>query len=189
MEIDTDRIDEAVLALLYLGLHDRYRVWKGFDWNAMDRLHEKGLISDPVGKAKSVVFTEEGLRARPSASFASCSRPAAERSRAPLRHTLVRRSRTSGLVSHAVGVGHPRGEAELLELADVPPLEVDLGPRLAARAHEHDPLVLQPAAPGHLGEAAGEHARAAVHVLDLPPHEPVALRFSRHDARAAGAAQ
>jgi hypothetical protein len=27
----------------------------------MDRLHEKGFISDPVGKAKSVVFTEEGL--------------------------------------------------------------------------------------------------------------------------------
>jgi hypothetical protein len=62
MEIDTDRIDEAVLALLYLGLHDRYRAWKGFDWAAMDRLHEKGFISDPVGKAKSVVFTEEGLR-------------------------------------------------------------------------------------------------------------------------------
>src|SRR3954470_21596078 len=61
MEIDTIRIDEAVLALLYLGLHDRYRAWKGFDWAAMDRLHEKGMISDPVGKAKSVVFTEEGL--------------------------------------------------------------------------------------------------------------------------------
>ncbi len=27
----------------------------------MNRLHEKGLISDPVGKAKSVLFTEEGL--------------------------------------------------------------------------------------------------------------------------------
>lgn len=26
----------------------------------MNRLHEKGMISDPVGKAKSVVFTEEG---------------------------------------------------------------------------------------------------------------------------------
>ena len=52
----------ATLALLYLGLHDRYRAWKGFDWDAMERLHEKGLISDPVGKAKSVVFTEEGLR-------------------------------------------------------------------------------------------------------------------------------
>ena len=62
MEIDTDRIDEAVLALLHLGLHDGCRAWKGFDWAAMDRLHEKGLISDPVGKARSVVFIEEGLR-------------------------------------------------------------------------------------------------------------------------------
>lgn len=26
------------------------------------RLHEKGYITDPVGKAKSVVFTEQGLR-------------------------------------------------------------------------------------------------------------------------------
>jgi hypothetical protein len=39
MEIDTDRIDQAVLVLLYLGLHDGYRAWKGFDWAAMDRLH------------------------------------------------------------------------------------------------------------------------------------------------------
>jgi hypothetical protein len=62
MEIDTDRIDQAVLALLYLGRHDRWRAWKSFDWAAMDRLHKKGLISDPVGKAKSVVFTDEGLR-------------------------------------------------------------------------------------------------------------------------------
>jgi hypothetical protein len=28
----------------------------------MGRLHQKGYISDPVGKAKSVLFTEEGLR-------------------------------------------------------------------------------------------------------------------------------
>jgi Mn-dependent DtxR family transcriptional regulator len=27
----------------------------------MNRLHEKGLISDPVGRAKSVVLTDEGL--------------------------------------------------------------------------------------------------------------------------------
>jgi hypothetical protein len=60
--IDTDRIDEAVLALLYLGLHDGNRAWKGFDWDAMARLHEKGFITDPVGKAKSVALTEEGLR-------------------------------------------------------------------------------------------------------------------------------
>ncbi len=62
MDIDTDRIDQAVLALLHLGLHDGCRAWKGFDWDAMGRLHKKGLISDPVGKAKSVVLTEEGLR-------------------------------------------------------------------------------------------------------------------------------
>lgn len=58
--LDPDRIDDAVLALLHLGLHDGFRAWKGFDWEAMNRLHEKGMISDPVGKAKSVVFTEEG---------------------------------------------------------------------------------------------------------------------------------
>jgi hypothetical protein len=28
----------------------------------MDQLHAKGFITDPVGKARSVVFTEEGLR-------------------------------------------------------------------------------------------------------------------------------
>ena len=61
MTIDTDRIDDCVLALLLLGRHDGERVWKTFDWNAMGRLHQKGLISDPVGRAKSVVLTTEGL--------------------------------------------------------------------------------------------------------------------------------
>ena len=60
MKLDTDRIDDAVLALLLLGLHEDDRAWKSFDWDAMNRLHEKGWISDPVGKAKSVVFTPEG---------------------------------------------------------------------------------------------------------------------------------
>ena len=62
MNIDTDKIDEAVLALLYLTLHDGSRAWKGFDWEAMNRLHEKGFISSPVGKAKSVLLTEKGLQ-------------------------------------------------------------------------------------------------------------------------------
>lgn len=62
MDIDRDHIDEAILALLFLGRHDGMRTWKSFDWAAMERLHAKGLISDPVGKAKSVVFTDEGLR-------------------------------------------------------------------------------------------------------------------------------
>lgn len=61
MNIDTERIDDAVLALLYLTLHDGVRAWKGHDWNAMNRLYEKGLISDPVGKTKSVILSEHGL--------------------------------------------------------------------------------------------------------------------------------
>ncbi|WP_420391040.1 DUF6429 family protein [Marinobacter sp.] len=60
MEIDEEKVDEAVLALLYLTLHDESRAWKSFDWEAMNRLHEKGLIQNPVGKAKSVVFTDKG---------------------------------------------------------------------------------------------------------------------------------
>lgn len=62
MDYDADRVDEAVLALLHLTLHEGARTWKSFDWETMNRLHEKGYISNPVGKAKSVVLTEEGLR-------------------------------------------------------------------------------------------------------------------------------
>ena len=44
-----DKIDEAVLGLLYLGIFERdpmmgARTWKSFDWDAMERLHRKGLI-------------------------------------------------------------------------------------------------------------------------------------------------
>ena len=68
VSIDTDRVDEAVLALLFLGICERDRVtglartWKSFDWAAIERLYEKGLIHNPVGKAKSVTFTDEGLK-------------------------------------------------------------------------------------------------------------------------------
>ena len=62
MELDEDKVDNAVLALLWLTLHDERRAWKGFDWDTLDRLHRKGLIGNPVGKAKSVVLTDEGLR-------------------------------------------------------------------------------------------------------------------------------
>lgn len=62
MQVDNEKIDEAVLGLLYLTLHDRARAWKSFDWDAMNRLYEKGYIYDPVGKAKSVVLTDKGLQ-------------------------------------------------------------------------------------------------------------------------------
>jgi hypothetical protein len=61
MPPNTDKIDDVALALLYLTLHDDCRAWKGFDWDVLGRLHDKGMIHDPVGKVKSVVFTEEGL--------------------------------------------------------------------------------------------------------------------------------
>ena len=61
MEIDTDKIDEAVLARLYLTLRDGVGAWKGHDWDALNRLHRKGMIYAPVGQAKSVVLTDAGL--------------------------------------------------------------------------------------------------------------------------------
>lgn len=62
MEIDEDKLDETVLALLHLTLHDGCRAWKGHDWEVMNRLYEKGFIGNPRGRAKSVLFTEEGLQ-------------------------------------------------------------------------------------------------------------------------------
>lgn len=61
MDIDEEKIDRAVLALLQLTLHDKCRAWKSFDWDVMSRLYEKGFICDPANRAKSVVFTDEGL--------------------------------------------------------------------------------------------------------------------------------
>ena len=66
MEYDEDKIDDFTLALLYLVAHEREegygaRAWKGFDWETLNRLHDKGYISNPVGKAKSVTMTEEGF--------------------------------------------------------------------------------------------------------------------------------
>ncbi len=65
MEYDHDKIDEMVLALLWLTTFESHhvkRAWKGYDWDAMHRLHAKGYISDPQGAAKSVLVTEEGAK-------------------------------------------------------------------------------------------------------------------------------
>ena len=76
MAIDLDKIDDTVLGLLWLTLHDESRAWKGFDWGALDRLHQKGLIADPVNKAKSVVLSDEGLRRAEELFKALFTRPA-----------------------------------------------------------------------------------------------------------------
>ena len=66
--IDWEKVEEAALALLYMTLHNDNRVWKSIEWEVMNRLNAKGLISDPVGKAKSVALTEDGLH-RAEAAF------------------------------------------------------------------------------------------------------------------------
>ena len=48
-EWDQDKVDDAVLALLYLTLHDGDRVWKGYDFDVLSRLCEKGYLLDPFG--------------------------------------------------------------------------------------------------------------------------------------------
>ena len=62
MDYDRDKVDEMVLALLWLTPAGDGRAWKGHDWDALDRLHAKGYISDPKSKAKSVVLSEKGER-------------------------------------------------------------------------------------------------------------------------------
>ena len=70
MTPDPDKIDRAVLALLWLTAFRQkkdfpWQAWKGHDWDAMARLHEAGWISDPKNKNKSVTFSDEGAeRAR-----------------------------------------------------------------------------------------------------------------------------
>ena len=61
MDIDEDKIDDAVLALLWLTLHDERYAWKGFDWDVTDRLFKKGMIDDPKNKSKSLLLTDDGL--------------------------------------------------------------------------------------------------------------------------------
>jgi hypothetical protein len=65
MDIDEEKVEQTVLALLHLTsyqVHHRLRAWKGHDWQVMNLLYEKGYISDPATKARSVALTEEGAK-------------------------------------------------------------------------------------------------------------------------------
>jgi hypothetical protein len=47
MDIDQGKVEQTVLALLYLtSFKDKFglRTWKGHDWQVMNSLHEKGYI-------------------------------------------------------------------------------------------------------------------------------------------------
>jgi len=62
MSYDRERASELVLALMQLGLHEAVRTWKSYDWDVMNDLFERGYISDPRSKAKSVVLTDAGMQ-------------------------------------------------------------------------------------------------------------------------------
>jgi hypothetical protein len=65
VDYNEEKVDEMVLALLHLTSFSEggsVRAWKSHDWDALNRLHEKGLISDPKSKAKSILLSEEGTR-------------------------------------------------------------------------------------------------------------------------------
>jgi hypothetical protein len=61
MKLNQQKVEEAVLAVLWLTLHEERLAWKTIDWDTMDRLHQKGYISNPAHRAKSVILTDEGL--------------------------------------------------------------------------------------------------------------------------------
>jgi hypothetical protein len=68
LEYDHDKIDEVVLALLWLTQAGNRQAWKSHDRDALERLHAKGCISDTRSKAKSVAFSEEGSAWRGNSS-------------------------------------------------------------------------------------------------------------------------
>jgi hypothetical protein len=55
MGCDKDNVDELMLALLHLVMHHESegggRAWKGFDWDTMNHLYEKGSIGNPITHA------------------------------------------------------------------------------------------------------------------------------------------
>jgi len=63
--LDEEKLAETALAILSLSrMTEQFgtRAWKGIDWDLMNMLFEKGWISDPVGKQKSVGITEKGIK-------------------------------------------------------------------------------------------------------------------------------
>lgn len=43
MNLNPHKMDAAVPALPYLGLHDGNRAWKSFDWDALGRLRGRAV--------------------------------------------------------------------------------------------------------------------------------------------------
>lgn len=59
-DLDQEKMAEAALALLSLTSDQYGSVWKGLDWDLMNLLFNKGWISDPQTKNKSVQLSAVG---------------------------------------------------------------------------------------------------------------------------------
>src|SRR5918997_6834545 len=114
MEIDHDKIDEAVLALMWLTLHDGCRAWKSFDWDVTDRVSLRR--GTPC----------EGVRDRADCRYGypywqSSDHPARDRRHRPSSALVREREgphRGGELVGSPAGLGH-RAAARDLEPATV----------------------------------------------------------------------
>ena len=65
MDYDKDRVDEAVLALLFLTsstVGTVTRAWKGLSVEVLARLCAKGYIRDPGAKSPTIQLSEEGAK-------------------------------------------------------------------------------------------------------------------------------
>lgn len=61
---DAERLDDIILALLWANSFEQsgsHRSWKSLPWDSLDRLHERGLISNPGTRARSVTLTDEAV--------------------------------------------------------------------------------------------------------------------------------
>lgn len=50
MHYDNEKLEQALLAMLYIHHFDDGRVWKGYPFELMDILHSKGYIDNPANK-------------------------------------------------------------------------------------------------------------------------------------------
>ncbi len=61
-EYDKEKVDEFALALMHLSTFEGelgLKAWKNLDLGILTRLHEKGLISNPITSSKSVAISKE----------------------------------------------------------------------------------------------------------------------------------
>jgi Domain of unknown function (DUF6429) len=80
MNPNLDKIDGSVLALLYLTSFTEgkepfhvTRGWTNHDWDALDRLYEKGLTGDPKSKSASLYYSQIKAGRRRKNCLRGCS--------------------------------------------------------------------------------------------------------------------